>query len=349
VESVGRRGRGRVVWLGQVGQGERDMDTKNYLEYLDKEMTIMGILSAVAVAAPGGILSSVLGSDSGVRASLWSSEQWSIISGSVLCVVAALYFYKERSQLAWYYGQICLVQALDEKKSVAAELREWLRDADSWETWWPYSCGFTFLIAGCVEYLLAFFFFLVPAHWNWLSAYLSGVRVWAFWTCPVVAVLIAAFQWHVLVRYKFSDDYWGDFRSDLFKWMRRTKRPDDGVYTRLRPSPVHGVGVFAIRDIPKGTYIFEPDDDELAYVSEEDTARLPAQVRQLYQDFCVLKDNTFACPTNFNKLTPEWFLNNSKNPNVAADNSLRFYAMRDIGAGEELTADYETYSDNSGG
>jgi hypothetical protein len=29
--------------------------TKKYLEYLDKEMTIMGILSAVAIAAPAGI------------------------------------------------------------------------------------------------------------------------------------------------------------------------------------------------------------------------------------------------------------------------------------------------------
>jgi hypothetical protein len=32
------------------------VDVKQYLEYLDKEMTIMGILSAVSVAAPAGIL-----------------------------------------------------------------------------------------------------------------------------------------------------------------------------------------------------------------------------------------------------------------------------------------------------
>ena len=32
------------------------MDTNNYLEYLDKEMTIMGVLSAVSVLAPGGLI-----------------------------------------------------------------------------------------------------------------------------------------------------------------------------------------------------------------------------------------------------------------------------------------------------
>ncbi len=49
---------------------------------------------------------------------------------------------------------------------------------------------------------------------------------------------------------------------------------------------------------------------------------------------------------SFNKLTPAWFVNNSQTPNVAADRSLRFYALHDIRAGDELTTDYETYSDN---
>jgi len=35
-----------------------------------------------------------------------------------------------------------------------------------------------------------------------------------------------------------------------------------------------------------------------------------------------------------------------KNPNVAADSSLNFYAIRNIEEGEELTVDYGTYSEN---
>ena len=67
---------------------------------------------------------------------------------------------------------------------------------------------------------------------------------------------------------------------------------------------------------------------------------------RLYEEFCVLKGTTYQCPSSFNKLTPAWYLNTSKRPNVAADSSLKFYAIRDIQAGEELTADYDTYSDN---
>lgn len=123
-------------------------------------------------------------------------------------------------------------------------------------------------------------------------------------------------------------------------------KPHDGVYTRLGVSPINGVGVFAIVDIPAGVYVFEPDDDKTVKVPSEDMVALPPAIRKLYEDFCVLEDGVYECPSNFNRLTPSWYLNHSKQPNVAADNSLKFYAIREIRAGEELTADYETYSEN---
>jgi hypothetical protein len=49
------------------------MDTTRYAEYLDKEMTIMGILSAVSLAAPAGILSVVLGDHGDVKTALWNT------------------------------------------------------------------------------------------------------------------------------------------------------------------------------------------------------------------------------------------------------------------------------------
>jgi hypothetical protein len=106
------------------------------------------------------------------------------------------------------------------------------------------------------------------------------------------------------------------------------------------------VGVFAIVPIPKGTYVFEPDDDDLIEVSADDVDGYPAEVRRLYEDFCVRKGETYQCPSSFNRLTPSWFLNMSKNPNMAADLSLKFYAIRDIEVGEELTADYDAYSNS---
>ena len=126
---------------------------------------------------------------------------------------------------------------------------------------------------------------------------------------------------------------------------RLDQMPHDGVYARLQPSRIHGVGVFAIRAIPKGTYIFPEDDDELVWIDQESLANLSHEERRLYDDFCIIRDNQYGCPRSFNKLTPAWYLNESSTPNLAADRDYRFYALRDIEKGEELTVDYATYSE----
>jgi len=123
--------------------------------------------------------------------------------------------------------------------------------------------------------------------------------------------------------------------------------PHQGVCARLHASKIHGVGVFAIRDISKGTYIFPDDDEELIWIHKSDLGRLSAEERKLYDDFCILKDDVYGCPRNFNRLTPAWYFNESPTPNVACDNTYRFFAIRDIKKGEELTVDYATYSDST--
>lgn len=79
--------------------------------------------------------------------------------------------------------------------------------------------------------------------------------------------------------------------------------PHQGVCARLHASKIHGVGVFAIRDISKGTYIFPDDDEELIWIHKSDLGRLSAEERKLYDDFCILKDDVYGCPRNFNRLT----------------------------------------------
>jgi len=44
---------------------------------------------------------------------------------------------------------------------------------------------------------------------------------------------------------------------------------------------VHGVGVYAIRDIPKGTYVFGGDEDEMVWVKASSTKRLDKEIRKL--------------------------------------------------------------------
>jgi uncharacterized protein len=121
--------------------------------------------------------------------------------------------------------------------------------------------------------------------------------------------------------------------------------PHHGVYTRLRPSKIHGVGVFAIKNIPKRTYVFADDDESIVWVEKKRIKHLPKAVRDLYDDFCIIKGNKYGCPKNFDSPTPAWYLNHSSNPSVTADKRVKFYALRDIKKGEELTVDYRTYSE----
>jgi SET domain-containing protein len=123
------------------------------------------------------------------------------------------------------------------------------------------------------------------------------------------------------------------------------KLPHHRVYTRLICSRIHGVGVAAIRSIRKGTYLFEPDEGEIVWIRAEEIRTLSREVRRLYEDFAIKKEELYGCPDSFNHLTPAWFLNHSSDPNVAADSEYRFYATRNIKPEEELTVDYGTYSD----
>ena len=122
-------------------------------------------------------------------------------------------------------------------------------------------------------------------------------------------------------------------------------QPHIGVYVRLRPSKLDrkGVGVIAIRKIPKATRIFADENEELCWIPK---ASLPKEkaLRALYNDFAVIKGDRYGCPTSFNRLTPAWFMNESKKPNTRCDENYDFYTLRDIVAGEELTVDYSTFS-----
>lgn len=123
--------------------------------------------------------------------------------------------------------------------------------------------------------------------------------------------------------------------------------PHQDVYVRLAPSRIHGIGVFAIRNIPRNTAVFGHDDEPFTSVPESSVKTLPTEMRRLYEDFCVLRRHRYLCPPNFNRLTVSWYLNHCEQPNVRSDESLRFVSLRRIRKGEELTADYREYSEDS--
>jgi len=123
----------------------------------------------------------------------------------------------------------------------------------------------------------------------------------------------------------------------------KTKPPHDGVYARIGPSRIHGVGVRAIRDIPAGTLVFHGESERVAWVSRAAVRRLPAAIRALYEDFGMVSGDLIGVPPNLNMLSVGWYVNHADRPNVAAGDDGRFRTLRRIRKGEELTADYRTF------
>lgn len=116
------------------------------------------------------------------------------------------------------------------------------------------------------------------------------------------------------------------------------------TYCRLKSSSIHGVGVFAIKKIPKGINPFPSAPDyEAITVSKKDLKNLDPEMKKLLFDLLVFDGDTVDIPVKgLNNLDVSFYLNHSKNPNLKyADDREGFISLRDIEVGEELTADYD--------
>ena len=120
------------------------------------------------------------------------------------------------------------------------------------------------------------------------------------------------------------------------------------VYCRLRPSPLHGIGVFAVRDVPAGVEPFAGCDRATSvWVRRAELAGLPPGVRSMIDDFCAIQGDWVAIPRRgLNAIDVQYYVNHSGEPNlVTPDGGSTFVTARAIAEGEELTVDYATYSD----
>lgn len=127
---------------------------------------------------------------------------------------------------------------------------------------------------------------------------------------------------------------------------------EKNVYCRLRPSKVHGVGIFAIRDIPKGTdpfrsflpYEFAAVDAALVFKNK----KIDPAVKKLADDmYSVEGGKLYLYKGGMNGIDISFFLNHSEKPNLAArKGGEAFMAVRKIKKGEELFSDHRTYSNN---
>ena len=150
-------------------------------------------------------------------------------------------------------------------------------------------------------------------------------------------------------------------KARLLEWMRR------GVYVKLARSDIEGVGVVAVRDIPKGTNPFTTCNDHLlrkevmVTVTESevrDVAKEPGNgaVEDLVRSFFAPLDDDAEDGANLyginatgtNTLDVSWYLNHSDDPNMGfveaeEDGEFNTYVtIKEIPKGAELTVDYRT-------
>lgn len=133
-------------------------------------------------------------------------------------------------------------------------------------------------------------------------------------------------------------------KQQVLKRLQRT-------YCRIQPSPIHGVGVFAVRDIPAGEDpFFGSGDPDAVRFTKDELVGLDPEVLRLIDDFLVFdEDGSVEVPEEgINGLTLAFYVNHSKNPNlISPDDGLSFRTSKVVKKGEELTAQYETYDPRS--
>ena len=145
----------------------------------------------------------------------------------------------------------------------------------------------------------------------------------------------------------------------------------EDVLCKVGVSKINGVGLIAIKDIPKGTTVFNlsnyhPERDELVDVSEEEISSLDSEVVDLIKTYSAISHlGTYTIHENgLNNISLGYYLNHSDDPNITIKmvestpfdlsstmlidttpcQYLNFVAIKDIKKGEELTENYRHLS-----
>lgn len=124
------------------------------------------------------------------------------------------------------------------------------------------------------------------------------------------------------------------------------------VFVKIKPSKIHGVGVFALKDIPKDTYLFHVWGGHSGYypIEESKLQTLPKELYSHIKDIFLYSPEfpsdtkTYVQLTNgchWIYITPYYFVNSSIDKFNMDKNS--FKTTRDIKRDEEILSNYGRY------
>jgi SET domain-containing protein len=121
------------------------------------------------------------------------------------------------------------------------------------------------------------------------------------------------------------------------------------VRTRVAPSAIHGMGLFAVDVIPKGTAVWRFEKGFDREFSPEEFAALPADAQAHIRWFAYVDRDTGGRVLSGDHTC---FMNHAPDPNTGAILDavppITTLALRDIAAGEELTCDYQAFDAEAG-
>ena len=123
----------------------------------------------------------------------------------------------------------------------------------------------------------------------------------------------------------------------------------ENVFCKIGCSKIHGVGVIAIKPIPKGVNPFKRviPDDKIIAVPDRDVQRLDPRVRRLVEAFFQKEadDKWYLPASGLNGIDISFYMNHSNNPNMVivdrvGQKFVEFKTKRSIAQGEELMINY---------
>ncbi|MBI1781191.1 MAG: SET domain-containing protein-lysine N-methyltransferase [Sphingobacteriales bacterium] len=115
------------------------------------------------------------------------------------------------------------------------------------------------------------------------------------------------------------------------------------TWVMIKPSGIHGIGVFAVRDIPKGARgFFSKGIGGWVELSHDEVEALPEHSKYLIHTYCLFDEEKYWVPDyGFKVMDISLYLNHAEPSNVISINHGEdFETTRDIKAGEELLINY---------